>query len=37
MEKRAKKVKDKLEKEKRMNLIFENMPYAYEACRFDRI
>jgi len=34
--KREKQRKEKADKEARLNLIFENMPYAYEACKFDR-
>jgi predicted nucleic acid-binding protein len=31
-----KKQREKQRYEERLNLIFENMPYAYEACKFDR-
>ena len=35
--KSEKRKKAKMKKEKEMQAIYENAPYAFEACRFDRI
>ena len=35
--KKEKRRREKIQKENEMQKIFENTPYAFEACRFDRI